>query len=363
MLIGTVLRSHAGGYLVHSDDLGTSLQCAARGRLKKERVSILTGDCVELDEIDATRSSAVIVGIVGRRSLLSRPPISNVDQVVIVQSVHQPEWSPLLCDRYLVHFQLELSSSLPILCVNKCDISAPEDLEALQNIYEPLGYTVIIVSAVTGQGMDSLIPLISGKVSVLAGPSGVGKSSLINRLDPSLHLKVGVMDEDMLVGRHTTTYSELYPIHDGSGQAVPSSWVADTPGFQLAELKHPEPYDVFFQFPELTELYEGCKFSNCMHLVEQGCNVMSNLDKIAPSRYQSYRLLVAETQAEGRLRKETSQKFESSVKVVGGKAKGVAIPRLSGRYRAASRRGEKQQLSDFDVNEEEGIEENALDDE
>jgi ribosome biogenesis GTPase len=363
MEVGTVLRSHAGGSLVHSDALGVTLQCAARGRLKKERISILTGDRVKLDEVDLTTGSAVIAGRLERENLLTRPPIANVDQVIIVQSVHQPEWNPLLCDRYLVHYQLELGSGLPILCVNKCDLADSEDLVALQKIYEPLGYSLIIVSAVTGQGMESFIQSLTGKVSVLAGPSGVGKSSLINYLDPALHLKVGLVDEDVQLGRHTTTYSELYRIRTGMIEGSKPSWVGDTPGFNLAELKHPEPYDVIFQFPELSELYEECKFSNCTHLVEQGCNVLANLDKIAPSRYQSYVTLVTEAQAEGKLRKETSQKVEASVKVVGGKkGKGVLVPRLSGRYRASSRRTEKQQLSDLHHEDDDELDEESTDD-
>lgn len=348
MVAGTVLRSHSGGYLVHSDELGATFQCAARGRLKKEKVSILTGDRVELAEVDPVRASAVIAARLARQNLLSRPPIANLDQVIIVQSVHQPEWNGILCDRYLVHFNLELPSAQPLICVNKCDLAGEEELAALQKIYEPLGYSVAIVSAMSGQGMDRLISLLRGKVSVLAGPSGVGKSSLINWLDPALHLKVGVIDEGVSMGRHTTTYSELYRIRSGVQAEGKTSWVADTPGFSLAELKHPEPNDVFFQFPDLVELYDGCKFSNCLHIVEQGCNVLANLDKIAATRFQSYQSLVAEAQTEARIRKETSQKVESTVKVVGGgKEKGILIPKLSGRYRAASRRTEKQQLSEL----------------
>ncbi len=362
MVTGTVLRSHAGGCLVHSDELGLTLLCAWRGRLKKEKVSILTGDLVVLDEVDCTAGSAVIVSRLERRSFVSRPPVANVDQVVIVQSVHQPEWNPLLCDRLLVHYQLEMGSALPIVCVNKCDIACPTELEALQKIYEPLGYFVIIVSAATGQGMDTLISVLRGKVSVLSGPSGVGKSSILNILDPELHLKVGAVYEDSCLGRHTTTSSELYRIDTGRQAAAKSSWIADTPGFNLSELRHPEPNEVFFQFPELAELYADCKFSNCMHLVEQECNVLSNLEKIAPSRYESYKTLVAEAQAENKLRQVTSQKVDAAVKVVGGKDQGVLVPRLSGRYRAASRRGEKQELANLSRRSKTTSEEVPVDD-
>lgn len=357
MVKATVLRSHSGGYLVHSDELRVTLQCAARGRLKKERVSIVTGDFVELDEVDADKGTGVIATRLDRHNLLSRPQIANVDQAVVVQAIHQPEWNPLLCDRYLVHCQLELPETSPILCLNKCDLAEHEDLANLRRTYEDLGYTVLVVSAYTGKGLEELTHQLAGKISVLAGPSGVGKSSLINCFDPSLALKVGVMENDFGVGRHTTTYSELYRIKFHITDGGTSSWVADTPGFSLSELKHPEPADVAWQFEEIAALADNCKFSNCLHLVEQGCNVLANLDKIAESRYQSYCAIVAEAQAEQKLRRDTSQKVESTVKIVGGReGRGKAIPRLSGRYRAASRRTEKQQVateSDTELFEEE----------
>lgn len=344
MVVGTVLRSHAGGHLVYSDELGARLQCAARGRLKKERVSILTGDQVELDEIDRQQNTAVITARLERQSLIARPQIANVEQAVVVQAVHQPEWNPLLCDRYLVHCQIELPGIRPILCLNKCDLAKGEDIEALIGTYRPLGYTVILVSAITGQGMDELIASLTGKVSVLAGPSGVGKSSLINYLDPELNLKVGVMENDFGVGRHTTTYSELYRIERGA--AGKSGWVADTPGFSVAELAHPEPNDVVWLFPEIAELAEKCRYTNCLHLVEQGCHILENPGKVSDTRYQSYCTLVAEAQQESNKRRSTSSKVESNVKIVGGKqGKGTAIPRLNSRYRTASRRTEKQQTA------------------
>jgi ribosome biogenesis GTPase / thiamine phosphate phosphatase len=346
MVEGTVLRSHSGGYLVHSDELRITLQCAARGRLKKERVSIVTGDFVELEEIEAEKGTGVIVTRLPRRNLLTRPQIANVDQAVVVQAIHQPEWNPLLCDRYLVHCQLELPDSNPLLCLNKADLAEHEDLKNLRTTYEDLGYTVLVVSAYTGKGLEELAHQLAGKISVLAGPSGVGKSSLINCFDPALSLKVGIMENEFGVGRHTTTYSELYRIKFAVGDEKTSSWVADTPGFSVSELKHPEPSDVTWQFAEIAALAEQCKFSNCLHLVEQGCNILANLDKIAESRYQSYCAIVAEAQAEQKLQRDTSQKFESNVKIVGGgEGTGKAVPRLSGRYRAPSRRREKQQVA------------------
>lgn len=352
MVTGTVLRRHAGGYLVYSEELKASLQCPLRARLKKEGVTVYTGDRVELDEVElnyvSERGSAVIAARLDRRNLLTKPYIANVDQVLILQAIHQPEWNGLLCDRYLVHLQLELPAVRPFICINKCDLATDEEISALRSIYESIDYKVFFVSAKEGRGIDEIRQHIAGHTSVLTGPSGVGKSSILNALNPELNLKVDV-NEDLLVGRHTTTYSELYKMGEGDSQG----WVADTPGFSLGELRHPEPAEVAWQFPELAAFAEECKYRDCLHLVEEGCAVLANLEKIPPQRYESYRVIVGESQQEAQLRKQTSQKIDTgTVKTVGGKGGARIVPRLSTRHRATSRRKEKQQLTEVEDEEE-----------
>lgn len=350
VVVGTVIRSHAGGHLVHLPELDVNLLCQARGRLKKERVSIVTGDQVTLDDVDPDKGTGVITSCLERENLLSRPLLANVDQVIIVQAIHQPDWNALVCDRYLVHFQLEVRDSLPILCFNKSDLASEDDKKTLRSIYEPLGYLVTIVSATTGEGLDRLANLLLSKATVFAGPSGVGKSSLLNRLEPELHLKIGVMDNDFGVGRHTTTYSELYRISNEQLRSLGVTeenvaWVADTPGFGLSEFKHPEPLDVVWQFPDLAKFAVDCKYSDCTHLVEQGCNVLSNLEQIDPIRFDNYTIMVKESQSEKSILRDTSKKVESAVKTVGGReGKAVHVPLLSGRYRSKAKNTERQQL-------------------
>jgi ribosome biogenesis GTPase len=354
MTEGTVLRSHAGGHLVFEPQSKASLLCQARKRLKKERVSILTGDRVDLTDVDLEQGTAVITGCRERWSLLTRPPLANVDQVVIVQAVRQPEWNQLWCDRYIVHFQLELPHAKPILCFNKCDLINEGQQRTLRGIYEPLGYEVVLLSARTGMGMDQLNALLAGNITVFAGPSGVGKSSILNKLESSLNLKIGVMDNDFGVGRQTTTYSKLYQVLADKFPDTPT-WVADTPGFNLQEIRYPVPAEVMWQFPEIAALSNDCKFSNCLHLVEQDCAVIGHIvddlgdddageteGMVARSRYENYVLIQAEAQEEYNFRRTTSQKVETHVKSVGGKK---IIPKLADSYRFASRRREKQKLN------------------
>lgn len=345
MVTGRVLRRHAGGYLVHSDDLAATFQCPVRARLKKEGIQVVTGDLVELDEVETPatpqeRGSGVIAARLPRRNLLTRPYLANLDQVFIVQAIHQPEFNPLLCDRYLVHLQLELDGVPLFICLNKADLASESEISALRNIYEPLGYAVIFASAKTNQGIEMLSNLLAGKTSVLIGPSGVGKSSLINAMIPNLNLKVDV-NEDLLVGRHTTTYSELYTLSQGG-------WMADTPGFSIGELQDMEAPAVAWQFPEMRPHIQDCKYSsNCLHIVEDGCNVLNYLETFAPSRYESYITMVGDAQADAKASREISKKVDrGTVKIVGGKD-AKTLPRLSERQRSISRKRGKQGLSEM----------------
>lgn len=335
---GTVIRSHAGGYLVYQSELDEEFTCTARGRLKKESVSIFAGDKVELSDIQQDTRQAHIENCLPRKNVLSRPPLANIDQVVIVQAIHQPEWHPLWCDRYLVHFQLELPNASVVLCFNKADLASSEDIKNLRAIYKNLGYDQVIVSAYTKAGLDELTNKLAGKFSILTGPSGVGKSTLLNVLKPGLNLKVGIMENEYGVGRHTTTATEIYRL-DGS------TTLADTPGFSLSELTCSHPEKIGPLFPEIRAFAADCKYSNCLHIVEQDCQVLANINTIDKERYHSYMVLVEEAKEKQRIEQSRSIKQEDKVKLVGGKNETAKkIPRLKKQYRETSRRKEKQRL-------------------
>ena len=338
----TILRSHAGGYLVYQSELDQEFMCTARGRLKKERVTILAGDRVELEDINPESGKAHISICLERKNVLSRPPLANVDQVIIMQAIHQPEWHPLWCDRYLVHFQLELPDASFVLCFNKCDLANKEDIDILRQTYESLGYQLAIVSAYTTAGLDELQNKLAGKFSIFAGPSGVGKSTLLNVLKPGLKLKTGIMENEYGVGRHTTTATEIYRLSNGEAA---NTWIADTPGFGLSELTHSHPEKIAPLFPEIRELATECKYADCLHIVEQECNVLANLGKINKERYRSYMALIEEAKEKQKIEQGRSIRLEDKVKLVGGKNETAKkIPRLQQQYRTASRRQEKQKM-------------------
>ena len=309
MLIeGTVFRTHSGNYYVQTEALGVVV-CKLRGNLKKELVySTSTSHARRVEQASKRRSTdpltvgdrvqldselAMIEHVLPRTSSLSRHSpsgrgehtlVANLDQAFLTVAAAHPKPDVWLLDRFLV--LAEAADIPPRIIVNKLDRLEAEDrpeTEAAIAVYEKIGYPVYWVSAKTGEGIDSLRDALHGRISAVAGPSGVGKSSLLNAVQPGLQLKTGDISLTNLAGRHTTTTAELLPL-DGGG------WVADTPGLRQVDFWEIEKSEIRYCFPEFASYLDECKFADCRHHTELGCAVRAAVeaDTIDRRRYESY---------------------------------------------------------------------------
>lgn len=280
---GKVLKAYGGYFFVYEFESKKVYQCGVRGRLKKEEVEIIVGDKVEFKILQ--EKNGIIEDRIERKNKLFRPPIANIDQILIVFAITSPEIDFKLLDRMLV--LAEYLDLTPIICINKIDLLDSKE-EYLLEAYHDAGYNLVYTSAKEEKGLEKLTETFANKVSVLAGPSGVGKSSLLNSLAPDLELETGELSKKIDRGRHTTKRVELLSIGQG--------WVADTPGFSSLKLKGITENQLQFLFPEIGQYLNQCKFSPCSHSHEPSCAVKEAKDKglIAKTRYQNYLEFLAE---------------------------------------------------------------------
>lgn len=283
-LIGKVIKKHSDFVYIKSGD--NIFECKIRERLKKEKIEILVGDNVKIEEINPENNQAVITELLERDNFISRPSAANVDQIVIVASLSEPELDYIQLNRYLCHAKLH---NIPaIICINKIDLKKNAGKkEELLSIYEPLDYKIVFTSAKDGSGLEKLKKILKDKISVFSGMSGVGKSSLLNKLCPDLNIKTKQVSAKSKKGIHTTRHVELISIDN-------EFLVADTPGFSYLKFDNIMPSEVNDLFDEINELSKRCYFSDCLHLHEKDCNVIKNLDKINKHRYESYKAFVDE---------------------------------------------------------------------
>lgn len=277
MAQGVIIKSLSGFYTV---SVGNSIvECKARGRFRHDGLSPLVGDRVELT-VDA-QGRGRIESVQERRNFFIRPAVANLDQLVMFASGSNPVTDPFLIDRVVAI--AENAGCEPVICLNKCDL---DPAERLYDIYRTVGCRVIRTSAATGAGMDALRDAICGKTSAFTGNSGVGKSSVLNRLMPALQIQTGAVSEKLGRGKHTTRHVELYALGE-------ETYVADTPGFASFEVDMIEPIsceNLQFAFREFRPYIGQCRFSDCAHLREPGCAVLEAMEAgaIAPERHQSY---------------------------------------------------------------------------
>lgn len=271
------MKALSGFYYVDIGD-GRTATCKGRGKLRHQKVTPLVGDRVEITcNEDLT---GMVDAILPRINQFRRPMVANIQQMVIIASSAIPVTDPFLIDRMITI--AESKQSTPIICFNKCDL---ERADNLVKVYADVGFETLQVSAETGEGIDKLYTAISGKVSAFTGNSGVGKSSILNALQPDLSLQVGEVSEKLGRGRHTTRHVELVRIGD--------ALVADTPGFSSFDVEEMElipKEELEKTFREFEPYLDSCRFIGCAHGKEKGCAVREAVDAgyIARSRYQSY---------------------------------------------------------------------------
>ena len=274
---GLVLKCIGGFYYVEAAD--AVYECRARGIFRKREMTPLAGDHVRFTPQEGGTGS--LDAVESRRNFLVRPPVANVDCLLVVAAVTDPAPHLLVLDKMIAI--AEYKGIEPVVVVNKCDLGSAQ---ALEEIYRKAGLQVIALSAGKGQGIDELRTHIAGKVSVLTGNSGVGKSSLLNRIDPALQLETGEISRKLGRGRHTTRVACLYPLAGGG-------YIVDTPGFSSLDMEKAERIpkeELAGCFREFGTLAGRCKYASCTHVKEDGCAVLAAVERgaIAPSRQESY---------------------------------------------------------------------------
>ena len=272
------MKALSGFYYVDGGD-GALTACRGRGKFRHQKLIPLVGDRVRFTPLG--EGAGILDEILPRKNQFQRPAVANIDQLVVIASGAVPVTDPFLIDR--VVSIAEGRDCEPVICINKCDLDAAEEL---YQTYRKAGFLTLRVSAETGEGIPELAAAISGKVSAFTGNSGVGKSSILNALEPEFRLQVGEVSDKLGRGRHTTRHVELFRLSSGA-------IVADTPGFSSfdtegMELRRPE--ELQYTFREFAPYLDQCRFTGCAHVKEKGCAVLAAVKagEIAPSRHASY---------------------------------------------------------------------------
>ncbi len=283
---GKIVKGIAGFYYIHVVGSGV-YECKAKGIFRKEKIKPLVGDNVIIEVLDESEKTGNIVRVLPRRNELVRPAVANIDQALVVFSVIKPSPHLRLLDRFLVMME---SRQIPvILCFNKEDIAEDFQIKELEKIYSGCGYPCIFTSALKQTNVDRVKKLLKGKTTAIAGPSGVGKSSIINVISPGAEMETGDISKKIERGKHTTRHSELFLVDS-------DSYIMDTPGFSSLYVDDFEKEELKYYFPEFRNYEGACRFDGCSHTHEPDCAVKQGVadGKIANVRYDSYKEIYEE---------------------------------------------------------------------
>lgn len=283
---GKIIKGIAGFYYIYAED-GNVYECKAKGIFRKDNFKPLVGDNVEITVLNEEEKEGSVTSILPRRNSLIRPAVANVDQAFLIFAMENPKPNFLLLDRFLIMMkQQEIPA---VICFNKKDVGEKEEMEKLYEIYTGCGYRVVLSSTYEGEGMVEIHEILKGKTTVVAGPSGVGKSSITNCMQGEVQMETGEISKKLKRGKHTTRHSQVIPVEK-------NTFLVDTPGFSslyLTDMKEEELRDYF---PEFVMYEPQCRFQGCMHIHEPGCAVKKALSegKISQQRYDNYLALYEE---------------------------------------------------------------------
>lgn len=283
---GKIVKGIAGFYYVHNAESGL-FECKAKGVFRNKKIKPLVGDMVQFEIIDDINKKGNIIEIMERKNELIRPLVANIDQAFLVFAVAKPTPNLNLLDRFLV--MMAKSNVNTVICFNKQDVVNEEEILRLKQIYEKCGYQVVFLSALLQENVDEVKARMKDKTTVFAGPSGVGKSTLINAIKPEANMETGAISEKIERGKHTTRHSEIFHVEG-------HTYMMDTPGFTSLTVDDIEKEELSEYFIEFQEYMHSCRFTGCAHISEPGCAVKEALEKgeINESRYENYKQIYEE---------------------------------------------------------------------
>ena len=264
---GKIIKGIAGFYYVYGED-EVLYECKAKGIFRKDNQKPLVGDNVEITILDQQEQTGNLIRILPRKNSLIRPAVANVDQAFVIFALENPKPNFMLLDRFLI--MMEQAEVLAVICFNKKDLASEEEIRTICETYRNCGYQVILSSALEKEGLDEIHRILKGKTTVVAGPSGVGKSSLTNLLQGEVQMETGEISRKLKRGRHTTRHSQVIPVGE-------DTFLMDTPGFSSLYLMNMEEQDLKNYFPEFRKYEDACRFQGCRHIHEPGCRVKEAL--------------------------------------------------------------------------------------